>query len=201
MRRRGPRLTTPYLIISRSTWGKVSTQLGTKGVSMPRVCFPLFLSPSRRPVINISMNKCSVNGGGGPNSKRRNAVFTSARIVHQSVVISAHFPPFSRGAGPCRVRPPARRRDNRRRSPSAVVARRSDARIGASRRISCIRARAAGVLDSYRDARGCSSLRPLAWVDTCHETGSTSGVHERSSRWPVTSSCFFHFITFGIEMK
>lgn len=76
----------------------------------------------------------------------------------------AHFPSFFREAVPCHARPPAcvgiivvvLLRGARCIS-DVVAARRSDARIDALRCVSCVRARAAGGFDSYREARDCSS--------------------------------------------
>lgn len=130
----------------------------------------------------------------GMRSLHRYALFTNQSSFSSLSAVLSRGRPVSRKTS--RVR-----RDNRRCSPSAtaafsdaVVARRSDARVDASRRISCIRARAAGVLDPYRDARGRSSLRHSrgSTPDTCHETGST--LPACTSGRPVTFSCFFFIL-------
>lgn len=186
-----------------ATWGKVSTQLDTKNIDTSRrICFPLFLSPSAcYKYFNEQVHREWEKG------KRAETMECGLYIGMYCPPISrhlAHFPPFFREAGPCHARPPAcvgiivvllRRPLHFR-----FVARRSGARIDASRCISCVRARAAGVLDSYRDARDCSSLRSLVWVDSRHV--SQNSVHFRRAWWCERSSqklfsAAFYFITFN----
>lgn len=161
----------------------MSIQLDTKNVDTShRVCSPLFLSPSAcYKYFNERVHhEC---GKGRPNSECGFYIVYCPPISRHL----ANFPPFFRETGPCHARPPAcvgiivvvLLRGARCIS-NTVAVRRSDARIDASRCVSCVRARAAGVFDSYRDARDCSS----SWhsrgstPDTCHKIVFISGVHD-----------------------